>query len=95
MTQEELADKLGYKSRSSINKMENERIIPIKKAHEFAAALGTTPEYLLGYSDISDKEFYKDSSEILELYSKMNDESREKAKKQLRMILFSQEKNVK
>ena len=50
MSQEELAKKLGYKSRSSINKIEKgENDIPQSKIAAFAVALETTPEYLMGW----------------------------------------------
>lgn len=52
LTQEELAHKLGYKSRSSINKVEKgENDIPQSKIAAFARALDTTPEYLMGWVD--------------------------------------------
>ena len=52
LSQEELAKKLGYKSRSSINKIEKgENDIPISKVIAFAEALNTTPEYLMGWND--------------------------------------------
>lgn len=54
MSQEELAQKLGYKSRSSINKIEmGENDIPQSKIRAFAQALETTPVYLLGLDDNS------------------------------------------
>lgn len=50
MSQEELAKKLGYKSRSSINKIEKgENDIPQSKIVAFAHALDTTPEDLMGW----------------------------------------------
>lgn len=52
MSQDELAKKLGYKSRSSINKIEKgENDIPQSKIAAFAEALGTSPEYLMGWND--------------------------------------------
>lgn len=52
MSQEELAKKLGYKSRSSINKIElGYNDIPQSKLEAFAAALSVSPEYLLGWVD--------------------------------------------
>jgi len=52
LSQDELAKKLGYKSRSSINKIEKgENDIPISKVIAFAEALNTTPEYLMGWND--------------------------------------------
>lgn len=52
MTQEELAQKLGYKSRSSINKIElggNE--LTQRKITDIAHALQTTPSYIMGWLD--------------------------------------------
>ena len=50
MSQDELARLVGYKSRSSINKIEKgENDIPQSKIAAFAAALETTPEYLMGW----------------------------------------------
>lgn len=50
MTQEELADKVGYKTKSAINKIEmGIRDLPQKKIAAFAAALGVTPGHLMGW----------------------------------------------
>ena len=52
ISQEELAKRLGYKSRSSINKIEiGENDIPQSKIKAFADALQTTPSYLMGWND--------------------------------------------
>ncbi len=52
MTQEELAEKTGYKSRSSINKIENgQRDISRNQVEQFAAALNVTPSYLMGWEE--------------------------------------------
>lgn len=57
MSQEELAKKMGYKSRSSINKIElGHSDIPQSKIVKFANALDTTPEYLMGIEDNSSYE---------------------------------------
>lgn len=49
LTQDELAKKLGYKSRSTINKIElNINDITQPKIVDFAAALDTTVSYLMG-----------------------------------------------
>ena len=51
MTQDELAQKLGYKSRSSINKIEKgENDIPQSKIVAFANALDIAPESLMGWA---------------------------------------------
>lgn len=52
LSQEELAQKLGYKSRSTINKIEADiNDITQSKVSEFARALDTTPAYLMGWED--------------------------------------------
>lgn len=51
-SQAELAEILGYKSRSSINKIEVEgRDIPRSSIVKFAKALDVTPAYLMGWED--------------------------------------------
>lgn len=50
LTQEELAAKVGYKTKSAINKIEmGLRDLPQKKIEAFADALGTTPGHLMGW----------------------------------------------
>jgi len=52
ITQEELAKKLGYKSKTTIAKIEiGVNDIAQSKVVEFAAALGTTPAYLMGWEE--------------------------------------------
>ena len=52
MTQQELANKLGYKSKSSINKIElNGRNLTQRKIKLIADALQTTPEYIMGWDE--------------------------------------------
>jgi len=54
LSQEELAKKVGYKSRSSINKVElGINDLPQSKIKEFAKALETTPAFLMGWSEDS------------------------------------------
>ena len=51
MSQDELAEKLGYKSRSTIAKIESgENDITQSKIVAFAHALETSPSYLMGWS---------------------------------------------
>lgn len=50
MTQEELAARVGYKTKSAINKIEmGIRDLPQKKIAAFAQALGVTPGHLMGW----------------------------------------------
>lgn len=54
LTQQELADKLGYKSRASINKIElDKRNMKQSQIAELARVLNTTPGYLMGWKDES------------------------------------------
>ena len=53
MTQDELASKLGYRSKSSINKIElGVQDLPQKKIVDFAKALYTTPASLMGWQEV-------------------------------------------
>ena len=55
MSQDELAKKLGYKSRSTIAKIEKgENDITQSKIAAFADALQTTPSYLMGWGQNND-----------------------------------------
>ena len=70
MTQEELAHKVGYKSRVSINKIELQRDVPIKKVALIAEALGVEPSYIMGWED-SKKELYSTkNAQLLAKYAK-------------------------
>jgi transcriptional regulator with XRE-family HTH domain len=51
LTQDELAKKVGYKSRSSINKIELSRDLPLPKIEKVAKALDCSPSYLMGWED--------------------------------------------
>lgn len=52
MTQDELARRLGYKSRSSVNKIElGKSDIYQSQIIAFAQALSTTPAYLMGWDE--------------------------------------------
>ncbi len=52
LSQEEVADSLGYKSRTSVFKVEQGITdLPLSKVKEFAKVLKTTPSYLMGWED--------------------------------------------
>lgn len=51
MTQEELAIKLGYAGRSSVNKVENSEEVSMKKVKKYAEALNTSVAYLMGWEE--------------------------------------------
>ena len=52
LTQEEVAKKCGYKSRSSVNKIELSRSLPLSKVELMANALETTPAELMGWEPL-------------------------------------------
>lgn len=56
LSQDELAKKLGYKSRSSVNKIERDVSgLPQNKIVEIANALQVTPAYIMGWDKIEQK----------------------------------------
>ena len=69
MTQEELANKLNYKSKTTIAKIENgTNDIVQSKVVEFAKALKTSPAYLMGWIDIAEEN--KPTKKELDLFGK-------------------------
>ena len=83
-TQEELATKMGYKSKSTINKIElGINDIPQSKIVKFADVLGTTPAHLMGWEDESDEKISPEERELnegekmwLDLYNRVSEETR-------------------
>ena len=70
MSQEELANKLGYKSRSTINKIElGKNDITQHKIVAFAKALETTPAYLMGWEESMEKKNNAIANIVLRLRS--------------------------
>ena len=68
MTQEEVAKKCGYKSRSSINKIELSRDLPLRKVQLMADALETTPSELMGWTEDIDVLREQIVNETLDLF---------------------------
>ena len=69
LSQEELANRIGYKTKGSIARIEKGEIdLPIDKLKLLAKALNTTPEYLVGWDNLSEKmnekEIVKDAENI-------------------------------
>lgn len=60
MTQEELATKLGYKSRSSVNKVELAEDLTLKTVRMYAKALNVDPAYIMGFDSLIEKRKGKD-----------------------------------
>lgn len=85
-SQEELAKRMGYKTKSSINKIElGKNDIPQSKIVQFADVLGTTPAFLMGWHDNEKQEKTSpDKVELtegekvwLELYHKLSKDTKE------------------
>ncbi len=56
LTQEELASRMGYRSKSTINKIElGKNDIPQSKIVKFAEVLKTTPAWLMGWEETKKK----------------------------------------
>ena len=48
-TQDEMAQKMGYKNRSTVTKMESSEELPLKKIRSIAEILEVSPAYLMGW----------------------------------------------
>ena len=82
MSQDELAHKLGYTSRSTINKIEkNANNLKQTKIEEIAKALETTPDYIMGWQ--SKKDFNLDENFIIESYRTADNQTKEMVKRLL------------
>ncbi len=81
MTQQELADAIGLKSRSSINKIEMNTYEPgLEQIKRIARALNCDPDYLVfGQEDDVDEE-------IKRLMSRLSAEKKEEALQHLRQL---------
>lgn len=82
LTQEELARRMGYKSKSTINKIEmGINDIPQSKIAKFAEVLATTPSFLMGWDeeDNSPEEPTLTEGEKmwLDLYNRVSGDTRE------------------
>lgn len=79
-TQEELSQKMGYKSKSTINKIEmGINNIPQNKIAQFAKVLGTTPAELMGWEENTKKELVltQAEQELLDMYRHASSDKRE------------------
>lgn len=90
MSQEELAKKIGYKSRSSINKIEIGKLqLRQKKIKEIAVALETTPAYIMGWKEEkpAPNEEADLSKEFVKLFTQLNEDERKLILAQIKGIL--------
>ncbi|WP_338950108.1 helix-turn-helix transcriptional regulator [Fusobacterium nucleatum] len=96
LSQEELAVKLGYKSRSSINKIElGLSDIPFSKIPLFAKALEIEPEVLMGWEARHEIGHILIHSEENDIFSRLTEEELSKLEKFKNMstVMFMNEGN--
>ena len=80
MSQEDLAKKTGYKTKSAISRIESgQRDLTQSQIELFSKALDTTPSYLMGWENEKSKNDILSDERILIPFSKLNDEGKEKA----------------
>ena len=78
ISQDELARLTGYKSRSSINKIEAGLVdIPLSKVFQFATALHVTPQYLLGWAKQSEMEVTPHESNLIKKYRALDERGKQ------------------
>lgn len=107
LSQDELAKKVGYKSRSSINKIELSRSLPLSKVQQMADALETTPGYLMGWTPEAEQNINQVKNAIMNakpsstIQNRINDKLSQLNKEGLKMadsymnFLLSQEQYIK
>lgn len=84
MSQDELARAAGYKSRSSINKIELDgRGLPQDKVVAIARALKVTPSYLMGWEDEEVAKITARQEEFMECYFELSEQKQKIAERLL------------
>ena len=96
LTQEELAKRMGYKSKSTINKIEmGINDIPQGKIARFAEVLNTTPGHLMGWDeeDNSPEEPKLTEGEkiLIDLFRRVPEDKQELVLQMIRVALGNQE----
>lgn len=97
ISQDELAKRLGYKSRSSINKIElGLQNLNQSKIKAIADALQTTPAFIMGWEaeEVSPQPG-PEISEISEIFTQLSSENRSKVLELSRLYLEHQRKSEK
>ena len=96
-TQEELAKRMGYKSKSTINKIElGINDIPQSKIAQFAEVLCTTPAHLMGWDEEelnspSEAELSEGEKILLDLFRRVPEDKQELVLQMIRVALGNQE----
>ena len=98
MSQDELAKKVGYKSRSSINKIELDgRGLPQSKLVKIAIALGVTPAYLLGWDNEDTQKNVPAAddrdNEIIKMFSTLTEEEQKSVLDYIAFVISKRKSN--
>ena len=97
LTQEELAKRMGYKSKSTINKIElGINDIPQSKIVQFAEVLGTTPAHLMGWNEDEkippeEPKLSEGEKVLLDLFRRVPNEQQQLVLQMIRAALGNQE----
>jgi transcriptional regulator with XRE-family HTH domain len=96
-TQEELANMMGYKSKSTINKIEmGINDIPQSKIAQFAEVLGTTPAHLMGWKEENkalseEPKLSEGEKALLDLFNRVPEDKQQMVLQMIRAALGNQE----
>lgn len=96
LTQEELARRMGYKSKSTINKIEmGINDIPQSKIARFAEVLATTPSFLMGWDEEENSpeepKLTEGEKVLLDLFRRVPEDQQKLVLQMIRVALGSQE----
>ena len=97
MSQDELAKKLGYKSRSTIAKIESgENDITQSKIVAFAKALGVKPGYLMGWDETPAPALSLTQQEetLIKKYRQLDADGKDRIDRQIAFELFQLEQSA-
>lgn len=87
-TQKQLAEKCGYTSLTSINKIElGINNVPLSVLEKIAEVFGVQPAYLMGWTDNPDRELSDKEKEFIEAVKNMSDEELDKMYEYLSFLL--------
>lgn len=86
MSQEELARRMGYRHKSSINKIElGKNDIPQSKIVRFAQVLQTTVPYLMGWEDDDRLRLYYEK--ILDMFQRLDEVDQARIEERMEIML--------
>lgn len=108
MSQEELAHKIGYKSKTSINKIElGIQELRQSKIKQIADALQTTPAYIMGWKETEEDQQLKsvvncskkchgsDAYDVVSLYLTLDESDKNVVKTMIESLLSAEKYSVK